>query len=295
MLKIGTRRSGLALWQANYVQQLLKNSGYASEIIEIESFGDKILDIPIHKLGDKGVFTKALDIALLNEDIDLAVHSLKDVPTELEENLSLASVPTRENPLDVLVRPLKRQNSKKNIIATGSVRRKAFWLNKYPNYKITGLRGNVQTRIIKVDNNYWTGGIFAFAGLKRLGLSNRISEMLDWMLPAPAQGALGIVCRSNDEKNLAIFRTLEDKFIRKCVDTERLFLNTLGSGCFSPVGALTTYKDGVFSFNGAILSKDGAEKLEIHENLLKDKYNLEWGKNLAKKLIKDGAFKLLER
>jgi hydroxymethylbilane synthase len=294
MLKIGTRRSELALWQANYVQQLLKNSGYASKIIEIESFGDQIMDIPIHKLGDKGVFTKALDIGLLNYEIDLAVHSLKDVPTEFEENLTLASVPARENPLDVLVRPLDRQNSKKNIIATGSERRKAFWLNKYPNYEITGLRGNVQTRIVKVDNNYWTGGIFAFAGLKRLGLNDRISESLDWMLPAPSQGALGIVCRSNDEKNLAIFRMLEDEFIRKCVDTERLFLNTLGSGCSSPVGALTTYKDGVFSFNGAILSRDGAEKMEIHENLPKDKYDLEWGKQLAKKLIEDGAVKLLE-
>jgi len=295
MLRIGTRRSKLALWQANYVQQLLKKSGYVSEIIEIESFGDKIQDIPIHKLGDKGVFTKALDTALLNKDIDLAVHSLKDVPTEFEENLTLASVPTRENPLDVLVRPLKRQNSNKNIIATGSVRRKAFWLNKYPNYKITGLRGNVQTRIVKVDKNNWTGGIFAFAGLKRLRLSDRISETLDWMLPAPSQGALGIVCRSNDEKNLSIFRMLEDEFIRKCVDTERLFLNTLESGCSSPVGALTTYKDGIFSFNGAILSKDGGEKLEIHENLHVNKYNLEWGKHLAKKLIEDGAFKLLER
>ena len=295
MLKIGARRSRLALWQANHVQQLLKKSGHASEIIEIESFGDQIQDIPIHKLGDKGVFTKALDIALLNHDIDLAVHSLKDVPTKLDENLTLASVPARENPLDVLVSPLNTEISKKDVIATGSIRRKAFWLNKHPNYEITGLRGNVPTRIAKVDNSYWIGGIFALAGLKRLGLSYRISETLDWMLPAPSQGALGIVCRGNDRKNIAIFSLLEDAFIRKCVDTERMFLNTLELGCSSPVGALTTYKNGVFSFNGAILSKDGTEKLEVHESLIEDNYNLEWGKQLAKKLIEDGAFKLIER
>lgn len=292
-LRIGTRKSKLALWQAYMVRDLLTQNGRDCEIVEIESFGDKVQDIPLHKLGDKGVFTKALDVALLNGDIDLAVHSLKDVPTELEEGLVLASVPVREDPRDVLVKNLNADFAENSsIIATGSIRRRAFILNKFPDFEVSDLRGNVPTRLQKVHDSNWKGAVFALAGLKRLELDEHISEVLEWMLPAPAQGAVGIVSR-NEPEILQILNELEDHSIRICVNTEREFLNALEAGCSSPVGALAQVKNNTLNFRGVVLSLDGSQRMDIEESVSIGDYTPGWGIKLAKNLIDRGALVII--
>lgn len=291
-LRLGTRRSKLALWQAETIKKLIENLGHSVELVEIESFGDRVQDLPLHKLGDKGVFTKALDLALLQGGIDLAVHSLKDVPTELEDGLVLASVPQREDPRDALVQPLG-EIKQPNVFATGSVRRSAFLKNKYPDHLVADLRGNVPTRLQKVDLHGWNGAIFAYAGLKRLGLEHRVSELLDWMIPAPAQGAIGIVSR--DEEALLIeLKKIESTQHRLCVDHERAFLHTLEAGCSSPVAALMTINNNEAHFHGAVLSNDGKQKLEVDVKIDVQKMPEDWGVQLAKELLAQGADQLIE-
>jgi len=293
-LRIGTRKSTLALWQANKVADELKLHGVETELVEIESFGDKVQDIPIDKLGDKGVFTKALDDALLAGEIDLAVHSLKDVPTVLPEGLKLIAVLERGNPMDVLVRPVHPKDTEHRIVATGSIRRKAFWLNRFPNDDIVGLRGNVPTRLNKVDSHKWHGAVFAAAGLERIGYKNRISEVLDWMIPAPSQGIVGIVTdkETNFEDTLA---KVDHKKSHLCGAIERAFLNELEAGCSSPVGAHAYIKGDLLYFSGAVLSLDGTQRLDIEREIQVTEVRAQNGNEWAKLLKAEGAENLLER
>lgn len=292
-LKIGTRRSKLALWQSNLVAKKLNALDVQTELVEIESFGDKEQDLPLHKLGDKGVFTKALDEALLDGKIDLAVHSLKDVPTIFEDGLQLNAVLERANPIDVLVEPLNyKKGNTSRTIATGSIRRSAFWKNKYPEDEVVDLRGNVPTRLNKVDTLGWDGAIFAHAGLERLGLGERISKELPWMISAPSQGAIGIVSKK-DFKYSEIVSVLNDDNTRICVDIERAFLRTLDAGCSSPVGALAEVKDGKLFFKGAVLSVDGKQRVDIQEEIELRNANETLGAEFAKKVINEGAADLL--
>ena len=292
-LRIGTRRSKLALWQSNLVADKLNALDLETELVEIESFGDKEQDIPLHKLGDKGVFTKALDDALLAGKIDLAVHSLKDVPTILEKGLNLTAVLKRANPIDVLVKPadLKEDRTPKTI-ATGSIRRSAFWKNKYPEDEVVDLRGNVPTRLKKIDTRGWDGAIFAHAGLDRLGLGDRISEELPWMISAPSQGAIGIITKSDSIHN-EIISTLNDADTRICVDIERAFLRTLDAGCSSPVGALAEVAGEKLKFKGAVLSVDGKQRVDIQEEIKLQKASELLGIEFAKNVINKGAADLL--
>lgn len=292
-LRIGTRKSTLALWQANSVAGKLKAHGIETELIEIESFGDKVQDVPIDKLGDKGVFTKALDEALLAGEIDLAVHSLKDVPTVLPDGLKLAAVLERGNPMDVLVCPTQDQKSAHRIIATGSIRRTAFWKNRFPGDEVVGLRGNVPTRLQKVDSNDWHGAIFAAAGLERIGYDDRISEELDWMIPAPSQGIVGIV--TNEEIDFEdILSKIDHKESHLCGSIERAFLNELEAGCSSPVGAHASIKDGVLYFIGAVLALDGSDRLDIERENSLEKASAKNGTEWAKLLKEEGAAELLD-
>ncbi|MEO9886200.1 MAG: hydroxymethylbilane synthase [Balneola sp.] len=292
-LRIGTRRSKLALWQANLVAEKLNAIEVETELVEIESFGDKEQELPLHKLGDKGVFTKALDDALLRGDIDLAVHSLKDVPTILEDKLTLAAVLKRANPIDVLVQPENYEDSGSlRTIATGSIRRAAFWKNKYPEDEVVDLRGNVPTRLNKVDTLGWDGAIFAHAGLERLGLSGRISEELPWMISAPSQGAIGIVTKSDSVHN-EIISVLDDDNTRICVNIERTFLRTLDAGCSSPVGALAEVKNEKVLFKGAVLSVDGTQRIDIQKEIKLAEVTEAYGEELAKQVINEGAADLL--
>lgn len=294
-LKIGTRNSTLALWQAQLVSKQLQEQGIETELVEIESFGDKERDLPIHKLGDKGVFTKALDDALLSHEVDIAVHSLKDVPTVLIDDLVLAAVLNRGNPQDVLVKPhSKKESTGRRIIASGSIRRAAFWKNRYPDDEVVGLRGNVPTRVQKVDSGDWEGAVFAYAGLERLGLNNRISEVLDWMIPAPSQGTVGIVARK-DFAHLHQLEKIEDSNTRICVEIERAFLNELEAGCSSPVGAHAFIKNNTLHFKGAVLSVDGSQRLDIEKSITVDSARAEKGNEWAKVLKERGAIDLITR
>ncbi|MEO1023352.1 MAG: hydroxymethylbilane synthase [Bacteroidota bacterium] len=295
IVRIGTRNSDLALWQAHYIRTKLSELDIKIEILEIESFGDRIQDIPIHKLGDKGVFTKALDEALINNDIDLAVHSLKDVPTVLHEELVLCAVPTRENPFDVLVRSHQSDsNAKQRIIATGSIRRTAFWKNRFPEDSVIGLRGNVPTRIRKIDTQDCYGGIFAYAGLHRLQLDGRISQVLTWMVPAPSQGALGIIIRKDSTLHQTISQ-LEDPYARRCVDIERSFMNKLEAGCSSPVGGYAHIKDQQLLFHGTVLSVDGRTRIDINKQIPVDSAHTDRGKEWAEEALEQGASALVHR
>ncbi|NBS19897.1 MAG: hydroxymethylbilane synthase, partial [Flavobacteriia bacterium] len=193
LLRIGTRDSPLALWQAKKVGALLEAKQINTRLVPTKSEGDLNTTQPIYAMGIQGVFTKALDIALLENKIDLAVHSLKDVPTQLPKGLILAAVLERGSVTDVLVQTHKTSLENQATIATGSLRRKAQWLHRYPQHHMVDLRGNVQTRMDKLFSSNWEGAIFAKAGLERVELLGSHYHELDWMIPAPAQGAIGVV------------------------------------------------------------------------------------------------------
>ncbi|MDH4403728.1 MAG: hydroxymethylbilane synthase, partial [Flavobacterium sp.] len=211
VIRIGTRDSELALWQARTVEKKLNDLGYKTEIVAVKSTGDIILNKPLYELGITGIFTKTLDIAMINGQVDIAVHSMKDVPTALPEGIVQAAVLERANEKDLL---LYKTNldflSQEATIASGSLRRQAQWLHKYPNHKVVDLRGNVNLRMQKLNDSDWNGAIFAAAGLERIGLTPTLSKgegakigldhiNLDWMIPAPAQGAMVVLAMANNE------------------------------------------------------------------------------------------------
>ena len=192
-IKIGTRKSKLALWQANYAKQKLESIGLDCEIVKIKSEGDINQITPLYDFGVSGIFTKSLDQALLNNTIDIAVHSLKDVPINLASGLSIHCVFKRASSSDLIVLKEKYTDFKKTLtIATSSIRRKTQWLNKYPNHNIVSLRGNVESRIQKLEKNNWDGAIFAKAGLDRLSILPENKLKLNWMVPSAAQGAVAV-------------------------------------------------------------------------------------------------------
>ena len=209
VLRIGTRESELAVWQATLVQKSFAQHGIASELVYIKSEGDIDLVTPLYAIGVQGIFTKTLDAALLTGRIDIAVHSMKDVPTQMAQGIAQAAVLKRASQVDVLVYKntpdFLEDHQSVAVIASSSVRRIAQWLNRYPNHQIENLRGNVNTRMQKVANSNWNGAIFAAAGIERIGLRPANSIDLEWMLPAPAQGAIMVVCREEDQ---ACFRTM---------------------------------------------------------------------------------------
>lgn len=276
IIRIGTRDSQLALWQAKKVERLLNELEYQTEIVPIKSTGDIILNKPIYELGITGVFTKNLDIALLNNEIDIAVHSMKDVPTVLPNGIIQAAVLRRANYSDILV--LKDTEEffaqKEATIATGSIRRKAMWLNRYPTHTIVDLRGNVNTRLQKLEDNDWNGAVFAAAGLERLGKRPAGAVNLGWMIPAPAQGAIMIASLENDDYVKDACEQLNHYETDVCTKIEREFLNLLEGGCTAPIGALAYIdeKTDEINFKGVLLSKDGKKKIEVAKNAPKDRH-----------------------
>ena len=294
-IKIGSRKSKLALWQTHHIADKLTAIGHTFEIILIDSEGDKVLDTPLPMIGGKGVFTKALDDAILNKKIDIAVHSFKDIPTVLESNLEVCAIVERENPTDALVcrKDINFLKNNSAIVATSSNRRKAQWLNKYPHHKMVDIRGNVPTRIQKLKESQWDATILASAGLIRLGLENEIGQELTWMVSAPAQGAIAIICHTENKSIKSIVNELNDEDTALCTGIERSFLNILNGGCSAPVGAHVILSKNKLSFYGIVVSTDGKEKILI--SLEDDKAN---GLNLAKKAAQEaldkGAKKLIE-
>lgn len=266
VIRIGTRESQLALWQANTVKDLLHLHGFGAELILIKSEGDTDLKTPLYEIGVQGIFTKALDIALLNNEIDIAVHSMKDVPTVMAKGIVQAAVLPRASFKDLLVpRPgnVFSENCAAPTIATSSIRRKAQWLNRYPGSHIENLRGNVNTRLRKVSESNWDGAIFAAAGLERIDLRPGNAMELDWMLPAPAQGAIIVVCRDGDNACLEACNYFHDEITSLCAGIERDFLRALMGGCSTPISALARVHNGEIVFHGNILSRDGVQKNEI--------------------------------
>src|SRR5690606_3420365 len=195
IIRIGTRDSELALWQAKIVQSQLENLGHKTQLVPVKSTGDLVLDKPLYELGITGIFTRTLDIAMLNHDIDIAVHSLKDVPTILPKGIVQAAVIKRGNVQDTLVFKNNEEflSSKTAVVATGSLRRRAQWLNRFPSHTIVEIRGNINSRLQKLeDNEDWNGAIFAAAGIGRIGVRPEEAVNLEWMIPAPGQGAIMI-------------------------------------------------------------------------------------------------------
>jgi hydroxymethylbilane synthase len=294
-IRIGTRDSELALWQAHTVQKKLNDLGYKTEIIAVKSQGDIILDKPLYELGITGIFTKTLDIAMINGQVDIAVHSMKDVPTALPIGIVQAAVLERANILDILVHKGNLDFLESNgTIATGSLRRQAQWWNKYPNHKVVDLRGNVNTRMQKLNQNYWSGAVFAAAGLERINLKPDNYINLDWMIPAPAQGAMVVVAMAEDEFTLDALSQLNHIETEICTYIERQFLKTLEGGCTAPIGAIANYneKEDTIDFKGVLLSIDGKQKLEIEKGVDISEWK-KLGFNAAQEILNNGGSELM--
>lgn len=297
LLRIGTRDSQLAVWQATLVKDLLAEHGHNAQLVFIKSEGDNDLQTPLYEIGVQGIFTRALDIALLNDEIDIAVHSMKDVPTQMAKSIVQAAVLKRASYKDIFVPKaglaFMQDVYSEATIATSSIRRKAQWLNKFPNHNMDNLRGNVNTRLRKVEENDWQGAIFAAAGLERIGLRPNNAVDLDWMLPAPAQGAILVVCRDGDMQILDACMKFHDADTALCTVLERDFLRALMGGCATPISALAEVQGDEVIFKGNILSVDGKEKVEV-EKKATIKKSLTLGKDAAAELLSNGGQKILE-
>ena len=294
-IKIGTRNSPLAMWQAEEVAQLLQDKGYSTEIVPIVSTGDKNLDQPLYAMGITGVFTKDLDIALINGDIDIAVHSLKDVPTQLPANTENIAYLERDFPQDVLVRGSHAQNKPLSElkIATSSLRRRAFWSKEYPFTEFVDIRGNVNTRLQKIANGLADATLFSLAGLKRLNLDIAYEE-LPFMISAPSQGVVVIAGRSdNTEVNEAV-KTINHPKTQQCVEVEREFLRTLEGGCTAPIGAFAEInEEGQMRFVGRLCSLDGQETIETDE-VFDYNSSISHGADLAQMVLDMGGKEMMQ-
>jgi hydroxymethylbilane synthase len=292
-LRIGTRDSALALWQAQKLQKELHVLGLHSTLKPIKSEGDLNLTQPLYAMGTTGIFTKSLDTALLNNQIDLAIHSMKDVPTQLPQGIKQAAVLERGPLYDVVVWKNKSaKNKSQRTIATGSLRRKAQWLNKYPHDNIVPLRGNIQTRLEKLRNSNWDGAVFAQAALSRLGIQDELIDPLMQMLPAAAQGALLILCR---EENLLLKKTLlplNHTHTALCTHIERTFLHALEGGCTAPIGALAQVIDQQVVFSGGIYSLKNKAPIIIERAFPLENCE-EIGILLASELLQNGGTELM--
>ena len=298
---IGSRGSELALWQANFVKKELekKNKNVSVEIKIIKTTGDKILDVALSKIGDRSLFTKELEVELLNKKIDLAVHSLKDLQTVIPKGLKLSAVTKRHNVNDVLIARKKGttifnlpENAK---VATGSLRRRCQLLHIRPDLNIVELRGNVPSRIKKFLESDWDAIILARAGVERLKLNKYISSIIktDVMLPAVGQGALGIETRTDNKIVNEIVKSIHHENTYKAVSAERALLKTLEGGCQVPIGAFAEIKQNGLSLDALVGSLDGS--ITYRKKIRGSKNNPEnLGKKLANELLKAGAKTILE-
>jgi hydroxymethylbilane synthase len=298
-LRIGTRGSPLALWQAHHVADRLRPLAAPRpvELVEIETVGDRVRDQALSQIGGDGVFTKEIQNALLADTVDMAVHSLKDLPTAAVGGLILAAVPARGPAGDVLV---SRRHARFDdlprgaTVATSSLRRRSQALHRRPDLNLVNLRGNVETRLRKLDEMNLDAIILAQAGLERLGLADHVTEVLDptWMLPAVGQGALGLECRADDAVTRVLLHVLNDEPTRQAVLAERAMLRALGGGCLVPVGAATRIQDGVLRLHGAVLSPDGT-RCVADEAAGPSADAEDVGRRLAQALLDRGARELL--
>ncbi len=300
-LIIGSRSSQLALWQANYVKRELskKNKGLDVKIKLIKTKGDKILDVALSKIGDKGLFTKEIEAFLLNEEIDIAVHSLKDLQTHIPEKLILAAVTKRHHVEDVLISKKKNTTiemlKEGAVVATGSLRRRSQIKHFRPDIKVVELRGNVPTRIEKFLDSDWDAIILARAGVERLKLNKYVSSIINskFFLPAVGQGALGIECRKDNKFALNIIKSIHHTDTFSAVLAERSFLRFLEGGCQVPIGAFAEVKSNGLYLDGYVGSVDGS--ISFRKKIRGSKTKPEkLGEKLAKDMLKAGAGEILK-
>lgn len=297
---VGSRKSKLAMTQSQqFIDKLKKlNPDLDIEIKEIVTKGDRIVDIQLSKVGGKGLFVKEIQKALFDKEIDFAIHSLKDVPSELPEGLVLGCIPDREIPLDAYIAnnhvPLKDLKPG-SIVGTSSLRRGAQILAKYPHLEIKWIRGNIDTRLEKLQTEDFDAIILAAAGLKRMGWSDDIvTEYLqeDVMLPAIGQGALGIECRSDDASLIEVLKSVHNDTVTDCVTCERTFLNEMDGSCKVPIAGYATKHNGEISFTGLIMSPDGTER---YESTKKGTDPVKIGKLVSEELKSQGAYEIIKR
>ena len=293
-IRIGTRNSALALWQAREVARHLQNSNHLTEIVPIVSSGDKNLTQPLYSLGITGIFTRDLDTALLNDEIDIAVHSLKDVPTQLPENIELIAHLERDFPQDVLIR--KESSKTKEFhelkLATSSLRRRAFWLKNFPNAEFSDIRGNIQTRLQKLEDEDFDATILSLAGIKRMKMDIDY-EMLPFLIPAASQGVIAVAGHSDKKEINEILGSINHKPTQICVEMERNFLSTLEGGCTAPIGAFAEIFDDQIRFKAALCSLDGKNSIATDESFV---YNEEenFGEKFARIVLENGGKELME-
>lgn len=269
-LTIGTRRSQLALWQSNHIRALLETTtpSLTCQLRHFVTQGDKTLDKALPQIGGKGLFTAELEQALLSGEIDLAVHSLKDLPTENPAGLTIGAIPERADVRDVLIaaHPYKLGNLPlRAVVGTSSLRRQAQLLNSRPDLNVQSIRGNVDTRIKKMQNGDYDAIVLAAAGVTRIGLDQHIQQWFPTtiMLPAPGQGALAVQCRSDDTQTLQLLASVEHTPTRLCTLAERTFLAALGGGCSLPVGAYATIKEKTLALEAVVASPNGRSLITV--------------------------------
>jgi hydroxymethylbilane synthase len=298
-LKLGTRGSALALWQANHVADLLRPIAKPRhvELVLIETHGDRDQASALSAMGGFGVFTKAIQNALLDGRADVAVHSLKDLPTIPEPRLELVATPLRAPTGDAFISTKHRRFDdlpRGATVGTSSLRRRAQLLNRRRDLNLVELRGNVDTRLRKLDEQNLDAIVLAEAGLVRLGLGDRITEILDasWMLPAVGQGAIGLECRADDTETKRLVKHLNDDTTFQRVTAERAMLATLGGGCLVPIGSTSDVLDGILTIRGAVLTPDGSRRI-VATHSGPANTPLATGQELAAMLNAEGAVELL--
>ncbi len=299
-IRIGTRKSKLALWQAHFVAEKLKkyHPDLQVELVKITTKGDKILDVPLAKVGGKGLFVKEIEEAMLRKEIDIAVHSLKDVPTYFPEGLGLVAITEREDPRDAFL-SVKYSSIDEmpegSILGTSSLRRKAQIISKRRDLDIRDLRGNVDTRIRKLEEGQYDGIILAYAGLKRLGLENKVKQVFDtdYMIPAVAQGFLGIEARLDDKETISVVSVLNHRESEIRAKAERAFLKELEGGCQVPLAGFAEIENGQLKITGFVSDIHGRKI--FRDTLIGSPENPEdLGKKLAHRLLNMGAKEVLE-
>lgn len=295
-LRIGSRGSQLALWQANHISALLRARGHEVELEIIKTTGDKITDVALAKVGTKGMFTKEIEEALLDGRVDLAVHSLKDLPTELAAEFEIAAITKRENPCDAfLARHFDSINDlpQRSRVGTSSLRRQAQLKAVRPDLNIFPLRGNVDTRLRKLEEGEYDAIILAAAGLNRLGRTEWVRAVLpvEMMCPAVGQGALGIEIRSGDKQTGAHLEFLNDAAACAATTCERALLNQLGGGCQVPIGAYAEMKDGMLHLTAVVARPDGSKVLRENKSGSDPQ---ELGEIVGKRLLERGGDRILQ-
>lgn len=299
-IKIGTRQSALALWQAEYIAKCLRDK-YPSikvELVKMTTKGDRILDAPLAKIGGKGLFTKALETAMLERRTDIAVHSLKDMPAPVPEGLTIACITRRYDSGDAFVSNKYDRFDRLPagaVVGTSSLRRRAQLLAMRPDLTIRDLRGNVNSRLAKLDAGEYDAVVLACAGLKRLGFGDRIREVIsrEKLLPAVGQGALAIEARADDQEVLDLIAFLDDEDTRAAASLERAFLGRVEGGCQVPVGVYAQVKNGGIEAEAVIASLDGARSFRGSiDGSVEDAVSL--GRELAESLLADGALEIMQ-